>query len=450
MRHRLLLGLRTGLAAGLSVALLAGCTSSSDEPESSRTFARAAAPSVALAVADGLSAPVTVGVVVSGTSPRGEGAEQLGPAAGARVAEFRANLGKDAPVVRLAVADDRGTADGAAAAVRALQGQGVAGIVYASDGRHLAAGLTAAAQADLPVLLPYLTAPLPAGATTSFRTGPSGRQVAESLRALLRSRSLSAPFLLTGEGVSPDLLSLAGPGRTGRLAAGPTLLAAAEQAAGSLSAGRSDAVVLAASAASQAEAVAALQEYDASTTVVLSPTALSPIFSARLANLGEAGAATTAGQYFTAGTAATDSSTSAAVAGWLAALRLAASDGVTKALVGDGLFGDGPAGVADARSHDAVLALVAAAAKAGSASPERVLAALRTTPVDAEVGLAGPPLAFEDAEAVADADVVVLQATRRDAGQRGDVEGLPAITWFAVTDAAAPSAPAAPAPSPTG
>lgn len=441
-------GHRAGALALLVALPLAGCTGDSAPTETPVRFERAAAPQVALATGQGLSAPVTIGVVVSGTSPRGEGQEDLPLAAGARVAAYRLNLGADATRVTLAVADDRGTAAGSVAAVAALRQQGVAGIVYASQGLHLAGGLAAAAQADVPVLLPYETRPLPAAATTSFRTGPTGAQVTDRLASFLAARGLDTPFVLSGEGVAPELAGLGSASRRGRLFAGPSLLAEAERAATSLRTGASDAVVLSASAASQAEAVAALQEYDAGATVVLAPTALSPLFATRLAGLGRQGAATTAGQYFTAGTAVTDTSTAPAVAAFLSAVRLAAEDGGSESLLGSRPLRAVGAATADGRSHDAVVALVRAAVAASSAAPEDVLGALRVLSVGAADGLVGPALDFRADETVSDADVVVLQASRRDLSPRGELPGAPALQWFAVDPVTEQAAPPSIVPTP--
>jgi branched-chain amino acid transport system substrate-binding protein len=169
--------------------------------------------------------------------------------------------------------------------------------------------------------------------------------------------------------------------------------------------------------------------------VVLGPAALAPAFAGRLTQLGAEGGATTAGQFLTVGPAAGDTSPGAGTTAFLAAVRVAASDADLPALTGDDGFGAAGAATADVRSHDAVLALAAAAAKAGSGAPRDVLTALRGLTVDAGDGLAGPELSFGTPQALGDEGVAVLQATTRGPG-RGVAEDAPALSWFVLPDSA--------------
>jgi branched-chain amino acid transport system substrate-binding protein len=426
---------RSAAAALLGLALvLTGCTSDGEEPEAQRSFSPVAPPAVALAGTGELPAPLTVGVVVSSASPRGEGSDDLPLAAGARVAEFRAGRDASQPV-RLEVVDDLGTPEGAQAAVQSLLEAGVAGIVYASHGEHVDAGVRAATAAGTAVLLPYDTRPGVA-TTGAWRTGPSDEQVADVVQELLADRGASRPYVLTGEGVAPAVAALAPPELRAEVSAGSALLERAAAAAASVAEGRADALVVSASASTQAEVLAALQEADSAAPVVLGPDALSPAFGTALSSLSESGAATTAGQYLSVGLPATDVSADEGIAGFLSALRLAAQDPQVKALRGDAAFAEDGAASADVRSHDAVVALVRAALTAGSVEPGAVRTALAGLRLDAADGLAGPPLDFTRPQALGDDGVTVLQATTRATDQRsGVVEQAPVLTWFPVPDA---------------
>ena len=407
------------------------CTSGGDDDVApAPSFAPAAAPAVALPLLERMAEPVRVGLVVTGAAARGEGTDAAAPAAGARVAEFRLDR-SGTNRLDLDVVDDGGTAEGAVAATQRLVADGVAGIVYASTGPHLDGALAVAAGAQTAVLLPYDTRPAPAGGT-AWHTGPSEQQLAGQLSALLADRGQRAPLVLGGEGTGEALAQLADPARRAVLTAGDALAGQVTDAAAALTGGTADALVVAASAETSAEAVAAVQGQVPSVPVVLGPAALTPAFAARLTELGAAGGATTAGQFLAVGPAVADTDTSAGVVDFLAALRLAAQDADLPALTGGGTFGDAGAATADTASHDAVLALAVAAATAGPAGsvrPADVLSTLRGLTLDATSGLAGPALDFGSAQALGDDGVGVLQATTRGAG-RGVSAPAPALSWF--------------------
>lgn len=95
-----------------------------------------------------LSEKLMVGVVIS-SSGTGKDFQQL--ANGSRVVPTL--VGDDG--VEVMVEDDRGTPEGAQAAVSKLRSEGAAAIVYASVGTQLDAGIKAAAGAGMPVVLAY-------------------------------------------------------------------------------------------------------------------------------------------------------------------------------------------------------------------------------------------------------------------------------------------------------
>lgn len=419
-----------GLLA-LALATTTACTSGGDDaPEAQQSFTPVAPVAVALGGA-ALPEPLRLGVVVTSRSARGQGTEVAGLAAGARVAQFR--LSRDAAQpVELEVVDDRGTPAGALAAVQSLLDQDVAGIVYASQGAHLDAAVQAASDDGTAVLLPYDGRGGVADLPGVWRTGPSAQQAAARLGQLLSDRGLRRPVVLAGDGLGAQAAGLLG-GRTVAIAPGPDLLAQARTATDTVAKGQADAIVVAASASSQAETVAALQAYDATAPVVLGPEALSPTFATRLTQLSAGGAATTSGQYFTVGVPQTDAATGTESAGFLAALRLAAQDDGVLSLLPGKTFDQQGAATADVRGHDAVLALARAAAKAGAVDPASVRTALQGLVLDAASGAAGPALDFSRPLALADEDVVVLQATTRLPDQRAGIEEpAPGLTWFPV------------------
>ncbi|MBE7324221.1 ABC transporter substrate-binding protein [Nocardioides sp. Y6] len=369
--------------------------------------------------------PVRIGVVVTLRSEDGLGEGLLSAAAGAQVAESRLELGGGE--VMLEVADDRGTAEGARAAISDLVGQDVSGIVVATTGDHLTAALRAASDAGTPVVAPYLRDPsldLPG----VWATGPDDPTIAERLQETLDADGLLRPFVVTGDGVAVDVDAAA----SGSLdATGPKELA--RQVARRARSGGVDSVVVGASAPNQAAFVAALQGADTDVPVHLTPEALSPEFASALVEAG----GTTMGDMATVGTDATDATSlgqgdrAEAVAAYFAALRLLAGDPEAKDLFGSAPFAQEADG-ADIASHDAVVGLVVAAAEADSVDPAAVKDALAGLQLTRAQGLAGPPLDFTDASALDREEVVVLRSSGQDPGVRPVSSGDPVLRWFAV------------------
>jgi ABC-type branched-subunit amino acid transport system substrate-binding protein len=388
-----------------------------------------ASPSTVRLDADGAPSPLDIGVVVSLGTGLGQGTEWQGPAEGAQVAAYRYRLGDVDVTIR--PADDKGTEDGARQAVRRLVDEGVAGIVVATGGDHVAAALEEADRSGTPVLLPYDASAdeLPAGA---WSTGPDRTQVGAALTVALSARDLGRPLLVdAGGGDLPGLapavrLRFRPGGDAGRLAQ-----AVAHRARG----GAVDSVVVSGPAAMQAQVVTALEGSADDLPVLLTPEALSPAFSTALEEAGGSPDAdlTTVGLDGLDTTTLDPGEAGRRAAGFYGAVRSAASEPDLDDLFDGRPFHD-VAGDADARSHDAVVALVTAAARAGSADPEEVRAALAGLTVSAAAGLAGPDLDFRHHAAVAPADVVTLVATTQDPGVAPAADG-PRIHWFAATDA---------------
>jgi len=166
--------------------------------------------------------------------------------------------------------------------------------------------------------------------------------------------------------------------------------------------------------------------------VILGPGATSPAFASTLG----AGTGSLNGDFSTVGVNSGDAvalqadADGAAMSAFLAALRGAAADSQVK----DFFDGDPFAKVAvaaDSRSHDAVVALVNATAKAGSAKPADVAKALAELTLTHEQGLAGPSLAFTSPAALSDDSVVALRASTKGTGLRPETQsGTGQLYWF--------------------
>lgn len=421
MSHR-----RGPLVSSWVVALVAllvavsACSAPEPEPD---TPAPAASVQLTADVPDGLS----IGVLVSVTSAPGEGGQWRDPAEGTRVAASRFALGRTN--VRLVPVNDKGTAAGASAAVRTLAAQGVAGIVLATSGRHLDGALQEAAERGLPVLLPYATTTngLPAHA---WLTGVDTTVADQRIVQALQQQGLRRPYVIDAGGGDVDGLTPVG---SADFSPGGD----ADDLARSLAARRTgsknafDALVVSGPAVLQGRLVAALQGAGIDTTVLLSADALSPTFPQAIDQAGGslAGTLVTAGLDGGDAEALQPTGAGRAAAAYFSALNMLSADAKATDLFGQRPFST-VAGSADLRSHDAVVALVRAAATAKSTDPAAVATALTSMKVGLQDGVAGPALDFTTPTAVSPDDVRALTATAASPGVRPASPGTASLYWF--------------------
>ena len=428
------------VVAAVVTALLAVRVSASTPTEA--VSATAPVPISVAHVPDGTK----IGVVV--TLGDGEGAQWDDAAQGALVAQRRLELG--GTDVQLVTKNDGGSIDGARKAVEALAADGVSGIVVATSGDHVRGAFAAAADAGIPVVAPYT-----ASADDAWSTAPSTDSVATALHDALGDAA--SPLLVDlGGGApsgvrfahvldatsSPDLGALATTiaQRTGAAAGSTDATAtddqtAAEQDGDEQTAPDSDAVVVSGPAGRQGALVAALQEANVTAPVVLTPEATSPAFAAALAQAGGSlsGTFRTVGVETDDARALSSNAEGRAMSAFLGGVRVLADDADAKNLTGDRSFAS-VASVADARSHDAVVALVTAVGSARSTDAAEVSDALTGLDLDAGDGLAGPALDFGSQQALGD-PAGVLAASAQDLGLRpaattADDGATPALVWF--------------------
>jgi len=378
-----------------SVIATAAC--SKDHKRSASTPAvREVEPAVALRT----SAPsgTKLGLIVS-TAGAGKDVAEL--AAGAYVAEYRLNAAKSG-AVQLLVEDDTGTADGATAAVDRLADSGVAGIVFASLGDQSKIAAAEAAKRGVAFLAPYDSAATDAGGTTFF-TGPTDAQAAAELAKYVSDKSLAPVAVVHQVGAYGDA------GRQALAAAGLPV-----QADVTLDPGADVAAAAKTVAASKPGVVVAWTELDGgvrllselknagvSVPVLFSPRTAVPAFG-RAQKALTAPAATDG--LLSAGTWAGPWTPTAAIDAFYFAREKAGQAGARADLTN-----------ADFRSHDAVLAIVDAAADARTADPAAVVTALRRmSRID---GAAGVPMHFDATATVGDDDVALLTYSTIDDGR---------------------------------
>jgi hypothetical protein len=447
-RTRFVTLITTGVAVVVAAAL--ALTVALGRPkEAPRPDPVAATVPVALTAA-GLPKDFSVGVVLTLGQNGEPGSEYNRAAQGTVVAAHRFAQGGAA--VALRAQNDRGTEDGARAAVRALSGQGVSGVVVAGTGPRARAAAKTAEELGLPAVLPYAEPSDPAQAT--WTTAPSGAATEAALRSALSGKSrvllvndggqvrtsVKVPQVLN-LGDFEDALSLA---QEAAIRTGDQLRPPAEDAPEGTEPARvanpADAVVVSAATPQRlARLVQALQSRDVSVPLVLPDGATAPAFASALSKLD----GTASGQLVSVAAAGGDPTAlqqdaqGRGMSAFLSAVRLAAGDASVKNLTGDAPF-SADAWAADAPSHDAVVALVRAAALAGSDDPSKVGAALRTMSFGPGEGLAGPALDFSRPAALT-AEAVPVFASPQDLGLRPADENAPRLVWVPAPASSRPS-----------
>ncbi|QIK62946.1 ABC transporter substrate-binding protein [Leucobacter viscericola] len=404
----------------------------------------AATVPVALSKAN-LPKGVKIGIIVTAGSGAAEGAEWRAAAEGARVAQQRLALG--GTQLKLVTEDDRGTSAGGKEAVDALIDEDVAGIVLASSGKHLGGAIEAAAEAGVPVILPY--AQPPKGSESVWSLDSAETDNAEKLESVLSE--YRHPLFVDAGSTLPEGVRI-----DDRVAykSGTELPAFVDTlvhrtgtdalAGGAYGGGEhedepkkepvedpADALLISGNPALQATIVAALQQRGVSVPILMTPEAISPTFSATLLERG--GSVTpqlrTVGNQWNDTLALNADAQGRSMSAFLAATRQFTYDKNIKNLSEDASF-DEVAGNADVRSHDAVIALVEAISQANSIEPKEVERKLSGLTLNSGDGIAGPDLDFSSPEANK-GEVSVMRATDQYLGLRSQVEnGTDRLVWF--------------------
>ena len=437
-RTRLLTLVVVGIAviAAVTVALVLTLNRPQEAP---RPDPVAATVPVAL-TAEGLPKDFSLGVVMTFGQSGEPGSGFNRAAQGAVVAAQR--FAQGGANVALPTRNDRGTDDGAREAVTGLAEQGVSGIVVASTGSQAAAAAKTAEELGLPVILPYAEPAEPS--PSIWTTKPSTAAVEAALQPMLADSSVL--LVSDGGGIPPslqaaqvlrleeyqDVTELA---RETAVLTGDQPLPGAgntpDGAASVMIADPADAVVVTAATPQRlARLVQALQSRNVSVPLLLPDGATAPDFASMLAELD----GTASGQLITVasaggdGTALQQDAQGRARSAFLSAVRQAAADPEIKNLTGDAPFAV-TAWAADTASHDAVVALVRAAALAQSGNPAEIGAALRTLALGPGEGIAGPALDFSRSEALA-AKAVRVHGSPQDLGLRPADEKTPRLVWI--------------------
>jgi ABC-type branched-subunit amino acid transport system substrate-binding protein len=349
-------------------------------------------------------------------------------AAGAYVAAFRLNDAKPgSDKVQLVVEDDNGTPEGATAAVKSLVDQGVVGIVYASTGEQLLAGAATAAESGVAVVYPYADdARIVDQGATSYLAAPTVEQSAAELAAHISKANLGKVALLRQAGAYGDA-GKAALEKAGVSFTSDTPLSGPDGIPGAaIAAGNPDAVVIWTEASLAVAAADSLSAAGFDGAYLFGDRVAVPTFGKGLASslappVGDG--ALSAGSF-----AGPDMPTAAADAFYLAKQRAVSSGAVSADL-----------GVADFRSHDAVLALVKAAED--GADRAKVLDAIKKVSTADVSGAVGAPADFSNQLAFGDDNVALLTYSNlKDGSDRYPTDVTAGGHWMAVSGSFTPPA----------
>ena len=305
--------------------------------------------------------------------------------------------------MQLIVKDDSADPTAAVAAMQDFAKQGVAGVVYASSGDQMVPAVQAAAQAGLPVLVPYSgdTRLTQQGATT-FLTGPSDDQVAAKLVKQAASRNLQKVAVLHEAGSYGDA-GLAALQKAGLV---PIKEAAFQPTEADLNAevkqftdAGADGLIVWADATEAVKATTSASTAATPLTLLFGSRAATPAFGRLETTLL---APTAQDGLLSAGTWAGPWTPTNTIDAFYEAKAKSVSDG--------GVIAD--LTNADVRSHDAVVALAFAAKAAKSNKASDVLNALKTL----KPAVAGTPLDFSQQSAVTDGNVAMVTYSTVDDG----------------------------------
>lgn len=372
-----------------------------------------------------------LGLVVSLSSPEGQGRDYLDAVEGVEVAASRYKLG--GVDLDFEVVDDKGSRADADKAVASLVEKGVSGIIFGTAGDHLVDAMHTASEAGVPVIAPYLrvTEDIPQGV---YVTGPSEDTISDLIGDSLAQSGTQTPLVLSVDGTPvPNLPS-------GDVVDVKDLDATkvARDVKKAFDKNTNDSVVMSAPAAYQGRLFAKLQEIASSRPAVMTPEALTQAFADSLVKVD----GTPSGEMQAVGVESADivtlgdSEQARTTSAFFAALRLLAQESGQKSIIDGQPLAETVSG-ADAASHDAVIAFVRAASKADSKDPKEVANALAQLKLTVADELAGPSLDFSTAYPLDETSVMLLHATTQDPGVRpakplaaSDVNSAPRLFWF--------------------
>lgn len=333
-----------------------------------------------------------IGLIITIGDTSAEGSQWNKAAAGAQVAIERFN--RSGRNITLITHDDQGTAEGTANAVKALKNQEVSGIIIASSGPHLAEGITAAQEADIPVILPYQES-----TGDAWSLAPATTQITE--HATKYTKHSARTYLIQQEGRSTPYTAHETHTYTPGTDPHEFLAPIAEYVKRDEHKNNTYSLIIDADAYVLSTLTRAIQENGIHANILLSYDATSPALSVALTNngpsTGPALNATTIGHNIDDAVALQPDPAGRSMSAYLQMINVMNAENIPAT------YGDQPftelANSADARTHDSVIAIVKAAEQAKSKKPTDITAALKTLELTPSDGITAPSYNFTQQQA---------------------------------------------------
>ncbi|KWZ74741.1 MAG: hypothetical protein E6700_03000 [Winkia neuii] len=368
---------------------------------------------------------IKVGVIVSLTDDPRQGNGYRNAVQGVVVAKERLRAANTE--VTLLSANDKGSQEGAKEAVDILKEQGAAAIIVGTSGAHAKYISRQAEKDGIAAIFPYGGSE-PAAAT-SFSMVPDLAEEAKGVRKIIELAGLRQIVVVdAGEG------DLGLKFRKVQAAGEADKVQVVHQLAQEAKAGHSiGAAVVVGDPLSQAELIAAFQGEKLNVPIVIPAVTANEAFESKLAEKGSLYA-----NLYGVGIENVDMATlqggakGESAATFFTALNQYASDPQIKDSLGKEEFSKA-AGRADGISHDGLIAVVAAAGKAGSVDPEDVAKSLNDLELSTEDGLVSGDMSVSNGQIQIADEPKPLVSTVQSPGVR---ENAPQrLYWFDLTEA---------------
>lgn len=293
--------------------------------------------------------PVTIGVIVSHTENKAEGAGWEKAASGAQVAAWRAN--QTGEKIKLQLVSDKGSVTGARDAVRELIDEGAVAAVVATSGPHTTALAMEAEAHGLPLVFLYHS-PEENFGTRIWALPPTLEESRELIRQDLEERGLEKPVTILPDSSKFKPIGLSISYRSDEDFSTSLL--------SSFNNEQFDAVIIDGHAEDTAKLVATLRSHDISLPIYLLSAGQNPLFQDTLISTGtSAGDITTIGEVSADILALEANDTGAQASNFMQALNIMSANSSIMSLDDSQPF-RAVAAYADVRSHDVVLAIYAA------------------------------------------------------------------------------------------
>lgn len=373
---------------------------------------------------DNVPQDLKIGVVETLSMDGSEGGGWSEAGQGVLVASYRLSLADTD--VDLRVVNDYGTSDGATKAISDLKSQSVSGVIALTSGSHARILAEEAHKAGLPIIFPYEgNLPQQSGVWSFAADTGDNSWVNNTVKNVGAHR----PVVITTDGASKWNGEAA---LTLSYSMGQDDTSFVEELLTAFESYSFDSVVVLGNPIASAHVVSLVQATGVTYPIVVSPTCRNPLFTSTLASQGLLSADIASIGVSDADIIALESSARGSqAAAFFTALRAMSEDPNVLTLEKDRPFGD-VITQTDALSHDALVALVYAAAEAKSTDPAQVASSLEDLVLESTNSVINAPLDFSHSHVLDEDNYGLVRGTSDTTGLRGVTSET--LIWFGEED----------------